>query len=149
VDTLLLVEEVEEEEKAGPLGIVLAVVVVAACSAGAIWLAVSFPGSFAYWLAPLLMLPAMLPLYFFLYPWNETSLARKVTVSALALLVAGAGGAVAILNPEDRSWVIALLALMPFCTVLVASQSSNKDSGSGSPDEPSPLDFMIFGDPNR
>jgi peptidoglycan/LPS O-acetylase OafA/YrhL len=99
-----------------------------------VWLAVDFPGTFAYWMSPLLAICFLaLVVLQFLTPWDQLELRRKALAWTLAALSGAAGGALVIADPGRRSYLLALMLLMPLFAVLVAWQDGDRDRERGEP----------------
>ena len=109
----------------------------AVAAAGAVWLALEWPGSFAWWVSPLLALPLVIvATNLTLWPWDEAPRWRRVMAWAFGFACAAAGGAQAIAWPGDRSYLGAMLLMLPLFGVIVAWQGEHKERERGEPYDP-------------
>ena len=109
----------------------------ALAAAGAFWLALESPGSFAWWVSPLLTLPlVVLATRLTLWPWDAVPRRRHVLGWMAGAAFAAAGGAAAVIWPGDASYLIAVLLLLPLFGVIVAWQGESTDREQGQPGDP-------------
>ena len=112
-------------------------VLMALAAAGAFLLAWEAPGTFAYWLCPLLFLPLLGGLVVrFLSPWFETPVSNRVAGWAIGFGLAVVAAPLAIVDPSRRTWLIAELLVLPLVAVVVARLGDAEESGSGAPLDP-------------
>ena len=90
-------------------------------------LAALWPGTAAFWIAPLLVLSfAVTGALIFLTPWDEIPLTRRRIAAVLATALAVGGGVWVLVAPDDRSYLLGGLMTLPLMAVLLARSDGTR-----------------------
>lgn len=100
-------------------------------------LAAARPGTAAFWLAPLLVLPVTVTgAMVLLSPWDEISPTRRRVAATLSTVLAVGGALWALVASDERSYLLGGLMTLPLIAVLLARSESDPRKGSSGPGDP-------------
>jgi hypothetical protein len=93
---------------------------------GGVGLALGKPGTLAFWLSPLLVVPLLTCLgAALLSPWSGVSAARRVLAWVTVGVMVAAAASVAILWQSERGYLVAGMLLLPALVVLAVREADD------------------------